>query len=211
MDPLSLQASQPDNRFSLPLALPHHQHSGTLSAIFLPSLISKFYSVLSSDSQPNLAAFAKSVSVGAFSLHQYAFPILECVTSVARAVGRDITPHAAGIVSTCLHLIHDVCAVYEQLQLMGDHAEELPEPPSKDFIVCALDVIGGIMEGLEQDFVTVSLLANGSEDLQVVFVQQLIRCLCDNDSGGSSCLAVSESKPSSLLCRCPTIRLLFVG
>jgi hypothetical protein len=149
-------------------------------------LISKFYSVLSSDSQPNLAAFAKSVSVGAFSLHQYAFPILECVTSVARAVGRDITPYAAGIVSTCLHLIHDVCNVYEQLerQGQGDQADDLPEPPSKDFIVCALDVIGGIMEGLEQDFVTVSLLSNGSEDLQVVFVQQLIRCLCDNDSGG---------------------------
>lgn len=136
--------------------------------------------MLSSESQANLAAFAKSVSIGAFSLHQYAFPVLECITSVARAVGRDIAPFASGIVTTCMHLIHEVCNVYDQFQ-GAENPDDLPEPPSKDFIVCALDVIGGVMEGLEQEFLSLAL---ASEELQVIFVQQLLRCLCDNDSGG---------------------------
>jgi hypothetical protein len=189
MEPLSLQ--QP----SSPQATSDGSNPGTLSGIFLPTLISKFYAVLSSDSQPNIAAFANSFSINGFALHQYAFPVLECVTSVARAVGRDIIPFAAGIVSTCLHLIHDVCNVYDQLEaatataaISGGSVDDLPDPPSKDFIVCALDVLGGVMEGLEHDFVSIAF-PNGNENeeqLQIIFVQQLIRCLCDNDSGGQS-------------------------
>lgn len=184
MEPLSLQ--QPSDGTS---------STETLSGIFLPTLISKFYFVLSSDSQPNIAAFAKSFSINGFSLHQYAFPVLECVTSVARAVGKDITPYAPGIVSTCLHLIHDVCNVYDQLQsLENSEVNELPDPPSKDFIVCALDVIGGVMEGLEHDFLSIAL-SNANEELQIIFVQQLIRCLCDDDSGGQSLLSLSAPYP----------------
>lgn len=162
-------------------------------------MISKFYEVLSSNSQANLAAFAKSVSIGAFSLHQYAFPVLECITSVARAVGRDIAPYAPGIVSTCMHLIHDVCNVYDQFR-GAENLDDIPDPPSKDFIVCALDVIGGVMEGLEHDFLSVAL---ASEEMQVIFIQQLLRCLCDNDSGGWSIYFHSSYRH-----RCKTICLL---
>jgi hypothetical protein len=188
MEPLSLQQPVPQSSDSTN-PTEGGVGTGTLSSIFLPTLISKFYSVLSSDSQPNIAAFAKSFSLNGFALHQYAFPVMECVTSVARAVGKDILPYASGVVTTCLHLIHDVCNVYDQLQTAldtnaaggGSAVDELPEPPSKDFIVCALDVMGGVMEGLEEDFVSIALT---NEELQIIFVQQLIRCLCDNDSGG---------------------------
>lgn len=194
MDPLSLQATQLDN-------------GGSLSSIFLPTLITKFYSVISQDSQPNIAAFANSLSVGAFSLHSYAFPVMECLTSVSRAVGRDIIPYAPNILRTCLHLINEVCDVYNRYETESYNNDNLPEPPSKDFVMCALDVIGGVMEGLEQDFSTVTLLSPGNEELQSVLVEQLLRCLCDNDSGevrqsAFSLLGVLVSK-----CQCITLFL----
>lgn len=110
---------------------------------------------------------------------------MECLTSVARAVGRDIIPYAPNILRTCLHLINEVCNVYHRYETESYHDDNLPEPPSKDFVMCALDVIGGVMEGLEQDFSTVTLLSPGNEELQSVLVEQLLRCLCDNDSGGN--------------------------
>ncbi len=135
------------------------------------------------ETRPDIVAFAKSVSVGSFSLSQYAFPVMECLTSVARAAGRDLTPYAADILRTCLHLIHEVMTFHEKLQ-SEENPDDLPDPPSKDFVMCALDVIGGLIDGLEQDFAPVTLLSPGNEELQAIIVQQLIRCLCDTDSSG---------------------------
>jgi hypothetical protein len=160
----------------------------SFSATVLPPLFKKFYEALALRDSLSLAAFAGTKTAGAFTLNPYVFPIMECVTSVASAVGRDIGPYAAELVHTCLGVIYEVYREHERAlaQQLHEH-NDVVEPPSKDFVVCSLDVISGCVTGLQSSFVPTALCHSSDVDMSLVFMQQLLRTLCDEDYPGRLC------------------------
>ncbi|CAN6438976.1 unnamed protein product [Victoria cruziana] len=89
--------------------------------ILMPPLISKWQQLSNSDKD--------------------LFPLLECFTSIAQALGPGFTQFAEPVFQRCIHLI--------QSQLMAK-----VDPVSagvqydKEFIVCSLDLLSGLVEGL---------------------------------------------------------------
>jgi transportin-1 len=73
------------------------------------------------------------------------FPLLECLSYVAIALGEDFTPFAQPIFTRCIQLI--------QSNLEETHqAANLPaydQPDIKDFIVTSLDLLSGIVQALD--------------------------------------------------------------
>lgn len=69
------------------------------------------------------------------------FPLLECFTSVAQALGPAFTPYAETVFARCCHII--------QTQLLAQ-----TDPASagvafdREFVVCALDLLSGVTEAL---------------------------------------------------------------
>eukprot|EP01112_Ceratiomyxa_fruticulosa_P017712 TRINITY_DN5573_c0_g3_i1.p1 TRINITY_DN5573_c0_g3~~TRINITY_DN5573_c0_g3_i1.p1 ORF type:complete len:897 (-),score=174.50 TRINITY_DN5573_c0_g3_i1:289-2979(-) len=92
--------------------------------ILLPPLINK-WNILSDDDRRLL-------------------PLLECLTSVAAALGPGFVPYAPPVYGRCLKLIETTL-----LESMN-HAQNPNEvdAPDKEFMVCALDLISGMCEGL---------------------------------------------------------------
>ncbi|KAL6045658.1 Transportin-1 [Balamuthia mandrillaris] len=71
------------------------------------------------------------------------FPLLECLNSVAVALGEGFSNFAEPVARRCLKLIENTLVA--DMAAQQDPAAELPE---LDFIVCSLDMLGGIVEGL---------------------------------------------------------------
>merc|ERR1719272_2131185 len=77
------------------------------------------------------------------------FPLLECLTSVAQALGIGFSPFAPPVFQRCLQIIQKTLVeqrqLEEQRQLIAQNPNnrdlELPMPPDKEFIVCALDLL----------------------------------------------------------------------
>ncbi|CAI5468976.1 unnamed protein product [Closterium sp. Yama58-4] len=69
------------------------------------------------------------------------FPLLECFTSVAQALGPAFAPYAETVLARCCHIIR------VQLVAQKDPAAA-GAPYDKEFIVCALDLSSGVVEGL---------------------------------------------------------------
>lgn len=88
------------------------------------------------------------------------FPLLECLSYVAIALGEDFTPFAEPIFSRCIALI--------QKNLEETHnAANLPaydQPDVKDFLVTSLDLLSGIVQALNPS-VTDSLIAGTQPNL----------------------------------------------
>lgn len=78
------------------------------------------------------------------------FPLLECLSYVATALGPKFAPYAAGIFARCIKIIH------RNLE-EGVMASEINgfEPPDKDFLVTSLDLLSAIIQALNlQDSAT---------------------------------------------------------
>ena len=71
------------------------------------------------------------------------FPLLECFTSIAQAIGVGFVPYAQPVYGRCLRLIRDT--LHTDYLALSDPSVE---PLDKEFIVCALDLISGMAEGL---------------------------------------------------------------
>jgi len=71
------------------------------------------------------------------------FPLLECLSSVAIALGPGFIPYAQPIWQRCLNII-------ERTFVLDDAFKrgETEEKPDKDFIIVALDLLSGIFQGL---------------------------------------------------------------
>nr|VZI04587.1 unnamed protein product [Spirometra erinaceieuropaei] len=72
------------------------------------------------------------------------FPLLECLSSVATALGIGFLPYCAPVFTRCLSLVE------KTIQQSMAHAAQpdLCEQPDKDFMVVSLDLLSGITEGL---------------------------------------------------------------
>jgi len=71
------------------------------------------------------------------------FPLLECFTSIAQALGNGFAPYAPAVFERCVRVIQST------LQLEAAYAQgSEQEPPDKEFIVCSLDLISGMTEGM---------------------------------------------------------------
>ncbi|KNG45642.1 ARM repeat-containing protein [Stemphylium lycopersici] len=96
------------------------------------------------------------------------FPLLECLSYVATALGPKFAPYAAGIFARCIKIIH------RNLE-EGVMASEINgfEPPDKDFLVTSLDLLSAIIQALHgQDSATLITQAP-------TFFQLLAVCMSD--------------------------------
>ncbi|KXS22101.1 ARM repeat-containing protein [Gonapodya prolifera JEL478] len=72
------------------------------------------------------------------------FPLLECLSSVAMALGPGFAPFAPSVWNRCLQLIS---VTLQQIQASIGNPGTV-EQPDKDFIIVALDLLSGIVQGL---------------------------------------------------------------
>ncbi|KAK9804853.1 hypothetical protein WJX72_008726 [[Myrmecia] bisecta] len=92
--------------------------------IFMPPLIAKWQALLDVDRE--------------------LLPLLECLTSIAQALGPKFEEFAAPVFERCLRIV--------TMQLAAKAAVAAGQPseiePEREFIICALDLISGMAEGL---------------------------------------------------------------
>jgi transportin-1 len=109
------------------------------------------------------------------------FPLLECLTSLLAAIGLEAQQYVLAIYSRCVRIAGTVLSTHHQHQLQakqqgvtgaeglsdksgnstgGTSAEE-HDLPSKDFAICALDVVSALCEGLGDMFTTLARDAGG--------------------------------------------------
>ncbi|VDK35729.1 unnamed protein product [Taenia asiatica] len=72
------------------------------------------------------------------------FPLLECLSSVATALGIGFLPYCAPVFNRCVALVEKTI----QQSIANAQQPELYEQPDKDFMVVSLDLLSGIAEGL---------------------------------------------------------------
>ncbi|CAK4070930.1 unnamed protein product [Aphanomyces euteiches] len=95
-----------------------------LIAVFMPPLIAKWNAI--ADDNPEL------------------FPLLECLTSIASALHAGFQEYARPVLDRCIRLIENGL-LSSALATQNPHEIEATDP---EFIVCALDLVSGIAEGL---------------------------------------------------------------
>lgn len=73
------------------------------------------------------------------------FPLLECMASVAVALGPEFAPYAAVVWQRCVNLVQQTLV---QCQMYAHDQSSVPEVPDKDFMVVGLDLLSGVAQGL---------------------------------------------------------------
>lgn len=90
------------------------------------------------------------------------FPLLEVLTSVAQALGVGFGEFAGPVFARCLRLIERNL----RAQPPGEQLINSGEGPDSDFIVCSLDLISGLAEGLGAN---IEQLAGGTSVVMLLF------------------------------------------
>ncbi|KAG5444482.1 Transportin-1 [Clonorchis sinensis] len=72
------------------------------------------------------------------------FPLLECLSSMATALGTGFLPYCAPVFNRCVNLIDRTI----QLSKLHTQQPDAYDPPDKDFMVISLDLLSGLLEGL---------------------------------------------------------------
>lgn len=77
------------------------------------------------------------------------FPLLECLTAIAQALGKGFFVFAEPVMIRCMQIIEkNLLQEKEAIRLQqAGHVD--PDFPDKEFIVCALDLLSGLAEGLD--------------------------------------------------------------
>ncbi|KAF3933555.1 Transportin-2 [Dactylella cylindrospora] len=96
------------------------------------------------------------------------FPLLECLSFVAQAMGKEFKPYATPIFFRCIGLIHRNLEQAVQYA----HNPELEEP-NKDFLITGLDLLSAIIQALQAE--SVELVGSARPG----FFQMLCICLRD--------------------------------
>ncbi|XP_077981626.1 transportin-1-like isoform X2 [Glandiceps talaboti] len=73
------------------------------------------------------------------------FPLLECLSSVATALQSGFLPYCEPVYQRCVRLVEKTLT---QIVASTTHPDQF-EPPDKDFMIVALDLLSGLAEGLE--------------------------------------------------------------
>ncbi|OAL05080.1 ARM repeat-containing protein [Phaeosphaeriaceae sp. SRC1lsM3a] len=99
------------------------------------------------------------------------FPLLECLSYVATALGDLFSPYAAGIFARCINIIH------RNLE-EGIMATQNPgfDMPDKDFLVTSLDLLSAVIQALKLED-SAQLVARTSS-----FFQLLAMCMKDSNN-----------------------------
>ncbi|GJD03731.1 importin beta2 [Colletotrichum higginsianum] len=97
------------------------------------------------------------------------FPLLECLSYVAMALGSAFTPYAQPIFTRCVNIIHT--NLEQSLQATNNPKLDSPD---KDFLVTSLDLLSATIQSLEED--KKQELVRGSEG---TFFELLSFCLED--------------------------------
>lgn len=74
------------------------------------------------------------------------FPLLECLSFVATALGRNFTPFAGPLFMRCIKLIQQNLEDSAAANIEGSYID----PPDKDFLVTSLDLLSSILQALEE-------------------------------------------------------------
>ncbi|KAI4090031.1 MAG: hypothetical protein LQ344_004961 [Seirophora lacunosa] len=77
---------------------------------------------------------------------QEIFPLLECLSYVATALGDAFAPFATGVFPRCIRIVHQCLEEY----IMCINNEAL-DKPNKDFLVTSLDLMSAIIQALPPD------------------------------------------------------------
>lgn len=104
---------------------------------------------------------------------QHVFPLLECLTSIASALGPGFAPFVAPIWTRCLEIIS---LTYQQWQLHLQHPDQYLDV-DKDYIVVSLDLLSGIAQGMG------TLILPYVRNSQPPLLPMLVVCLKDVNSG----------------------------
>lgn len=75
---------------------------------------------------------------------QEIFPLLECLSYVATALGDAFAPFAVGVFTRCIRIIHQ--SLEEYIMCLNNEALD---KPSKDFLVTSLDLLSAIIQALQ--------------------------------------------------------------
>jgi len=94
------------------------------------------------------------------------FPLLECFTSIAQALGVGFQQFAQPVFERCLRLMQGALMAERQAEAGAG------EPPDKEFVVCALDLISGMTEGMGS---SIEVLVGKSP-----LPQMLLQCMRDS-------------------------------
>lgn len=71
------------------------------------------------------------------------FPLLECLSSVTVSLGSGFVPFAPPVFSRCVHIVHQNLAQVQAVQ-----QDPSMESPDMDFVITALDLLSGLVQGL---------------------------------------------------------------
>lgn len=99
------------------------------------------------------------------------WPLLECVSVVAATMEEAFAPYAVPVYERALRILHSSIALNKQ----ADTHPEI-EAPEKDFIVTALDLVDGLVQGLKGH--VRELMAEKGID---VLMEMVLACLEDHD------------------------------
>ncbi|KAI9322269.1 Transportin-PC [Dichotomocladium elegans] len=74
------------------------------------------------------------------------FPLLECLSSVTAALGTVFAPYAEPVFTRCVKL---VARTLQEIYLADQHPDQC-DPPDVEFMIVALDLLSGLVQGLGQ-------------------------------------------------------------
>jgi transportin-1 len=100
------------------------------------------------------------------------FPLLECLSYIANALGKSFTTFAEPVFQRCLQLIHQNLEDY-----LAASKNPALDQPDKDFLVTSLDLLSAIIQAVDEN--VVYQLVRGA---QPKFFQLLIFCMEDAGS-----------------------------
>jgi len=97
------------------------------------------------------------------------FPLLECLSYVAAALGDAFSPYAEPIFNRCINIIHQNLE-----QAMAANSNDNFDQPDKDFLVTSLDLLSAVIQALDDS--KAAQLVNNS---QPAFFELLSFCMED--------------------------------
>jgi len=77
------------------------------------------------------------------------FPLLECLTAIAQALRKGFFVFAEPVFGRCMHIIETNLAAQREAERIREAGGDWDDI-DKEFIVCALDLLSGLAEGLEE-------------------------------------------------------------
>ncbi|QPG73463.1 hypothetical protein FOA43_000774 [Brettanomyces nanus] len=102
------------------------------------------------------------------------WPLLECMSSVAAALGESFAPYAVPVYERAIRILSR-CIEQDQLA----HSDASFDAPEKDFVVTSIDLIDGLVQGLSNHFGELANSSSGSFLSGDTLMRLLMTCFDD--------------------------------